>query len=153
MLEDEYSQIKGVQSRARQENSLGELTRKFIMLIRDSMEHLCVDLNEAALKLNVQKRRIYDITNVLEGIGLIEKTIKNKIKWKGADINDLQMFAAVENVVNTNVAYNSQSLSQQFESQTNQVWGGGQLPKGIGKNGIVFETIRPDDPENFSQRF
>ena len=44
------SQIqKGIQSRARQENSLGELTRKFIMLIRDSKEHLCVDLNDAAV--------------------------------------------------------------------------------------------------------
>jgi hypothetical protein len=31
----------------------------------------------------VQKRRIYDITNVLEGIGLIEKKSKNNIKWKG----------------------------------------------------------------------
>ena len=41
-----------------------------------------VDLNEASRHLNVQKRRIYDITNVLEGIGLIEKTMKNKIKWK-----------------------------------------------------------------------
>lgn len=30
----------------------------------------------------MQKRRIYDITNVLEGIGLIEKTVKNRIKWK-----------------------------------------------------------------------
>lgn len=29
-----------------------------------------------------QKRRIYDITNVLEGIGLIEKESKNSIKWK-----------------------------------------------------------------------
>jgi len=35
--------------------------------------------------LNVkQKRRIYDITNVLEGIGLIEKKNKNCIQWKGA---------------------------------------------------------------------
>ncbi|KAH7438024.1 hypothetical protein KP509_05G101500 [Ceratopteris richardii] len=33
----------------------------------------------------VQKRRIYDITNVLEGIGLIEKKFKNKVCWKGAD--------------------------------------------------------------------
>ena len=32
--------------------------------------------------LQVQKRRIYDITNVLEGIGLIEKTSKNHIRWK-----------------------------------------------------------------------
>ncbi|PWZ17570.1 Purple acid phosphatase 3 [Zea mays] len=33
----------------------------------------------------VQKRRIYDITNVLEGIGLIEKKLKNNIRWKGVD--------------------------------------------------------------------
>lgn len=53
---------------------------------------MSVDLNEAAEKLNVQKRRIYDITNVLEGIGLIEKTVKNKIRWKAGNINDLQLF-------------------------------------------------------------
>lgn len=33
--------------------------------------------------LGVQKRRIYDITNVLEGIGLICKESKNKIRWDG----------------------------------------------------------------------
>ena len=33
--------------------------------------------------LKVQKRRIYDITNVLEGIGLIRKVGKNNIQWKG----------------------------------------------------------------------
>jgi len=32
----------------------------------------------------VQKRRIYDITNVLEGVGLIEKKSKNNILWKPA---------------------------------------------------------------------
>ena len=42
-------------------------------------------VSQAADTLNVrQKRRIYDITNVLEGIGLIEKRNKNCIKWKGA---------------------------------------------------------------------
>ncbi len=34
--------------------------------------------------MQVQKRRIYDITNVLEGIGLIEKKSKNNIQWKGS---------------------------------------------------------------------
>lgn len=33
----------------------------------------------------MQKRRIYDITNVLEGIGLIEKGGKNNIRWNGID--------------------------------------------------------------------
>jgi hypothetical protein len=33
--------------------------------------------------------RIYDITNVLEGIGLIEKKSKNNIQWKGCgDVGD-----------------------------------------------------------------
>jgi len=60
------------QTRTRQENSLGELTKKFIQLIKHS-ENNTIDLNYAVSQLNVQKRRIYDITNVLEGIGLIEK--------------------------------------------------------------------------------
>ena len=79
-------------SRARIENSLGELTRKFIELVRFSKDKFRVDLNEASNILNVQKRRIYDITNVLEGIGLIEKIEKNKIKWKEGNIEDLQLF-------------------------------------------------------------
>ena len=41
-----------------------------------------VDLNVASEKLEVQKRRIYDITNVLEGIGILEKKSKNNIQWK-----------------------------------------------------------------------
>ena len=69
--------------RSRHDNSLGELTKKFIKLIKDS-ENRCLDLNIAVDILQVQKRRIYDITNVLEGIGLIEKCIKNKIRWKGS---------------------------------------------------------------------
>ena len=36
----------------------------------------------------VQKRRIYDITNVLEGIGLIEKKSKNNIQWRGGASTD-----------------------------------------------------------------
>ena len=73
--------------RSRLDNSLGELTKKFISLIQQSSSTSApaVDLNVAAIQLRVQKRRIYDITNVLEGIGLIEKTIKNKIRWKGLE--------------------------------------------------------------------
>lgn len=39
-------------------------------------------MNNAAAVLGVPKRRIYDITNVLEGVGLIEKQAKNNVKWK-----------------------------------------------------------------------
>lgn len=53
-------------SKSRHDNSLGILTKKFIDLIKASPDNT-VDLNEAVKILNVQKRRIYDITNVLEG--------------------------------------------------------------------------------------
>ncbi|KAL5647286.1 hypothetical protein ACJX0J_041641, partial [Zea mays] len=62
---------------------LGLLT-KFLNLLKGAPGGI-VDLNNAAETLEVQKRRIYDITNVLEGIGLIEKKIKNNIRWKGVD--------------------------------------------------------------------
>ena len=57
------------------------LTKKFVTLIEQANEGT-IDLNRAAESLQVQKRRIYDITNVLEGIGLIEKKSKNNIQWK-----------------------------------------------------------------------
>ncbi|GMJ10671.1 E2F transcription factor 1 [Hibiscus trionum] len=70
----------------RYDSSLGLLTRKFINLIKQAEDGI-LDLNKAADTLEVQKRRIYDITNVLEGVGLIEKKIKNRIQWKGLDVS------------------------------------------------------------------
>lgn len=68
--------------RGRQDNSLSVLTKKFIDLIKNS-ENMTIDLNVAVDLLKVQKRRIYDITNVLEGISYVEKIQKNTIKWIG----------------------------------------------------------------------
>jgi transcription factor E2F3 len=65
----------------RYDSSLGLLTKKFINLL-EGAEDGTLDLNKAAETLEVQKRRIYDITNVLEGVDLIEKTLKNMIRWK-----------------------------------------------------------------------
>ncbi|GLU04567.1 hypothetical protein SLE2022_217050 [Rubroshorea leprosula] len=66
------------------DSSLGLLTKKFVNLIQEAKDGT-LDLNRTAEVLEVQKRRIYDITNVLEGVGLIEKTSKNYIRWKGSD--------------------------------------------------------------------
>ena len=73
-LNEEESNIENVYStrgnnrlRQRQENSLGELTKNFINYIREQNSRE-IDINEVVNKLKVKKRRIYDITNVLEGI-------------------------------------------------------------------------------------
>jgi len=72
---------KGSERPTRYDTSLGLLTKKFIGLLENSTDGV-VDLNIASEKLDVQKRRIYDITNVLEGIGILEKKSKNNIQWK-----------------------------------------------------------------------
>ncbi|KAH8310534.1 hypothetical protein KR044_001814 [Drosophila immigrans] len=68
--------------RNRADTSLGILTKKFVDLLQESPDGV-VDLNDASNRLSVQKRRIYDITNVLEGIGILEKKSKNNIQWRG----------------------------------------------------------------------
>ncbi|XP_035153974.1 transcription factor E2F1 [Callithrix jacchus] len=79
-------QGKGVKSpgeKSRYETSLNLTTKRFLELLSRSADGV-VDLNWAAEVLKVQKRRIYDITNVLEGIQLIAKKSKNHIQWLGS---------------------------------------------------------------------
>ncbi|KAG7510800.1 transcription factor E2F2 isoform X1 [Solea senegalensis] len=71
--------------RTRYDTSLGLLTKKFVGLIAESPDGV-LDLNWATEVLEVQKRRIYDITNVLEGVQLIRKKSKNNIQWLVADV-------------------------------------------------------------------
>ncbi|XP_023933827.1 transcription factor E2F2 isoform X2 [Bicyclus anynana] len=90
------SSMKKLSERSRYDTSLGLLTKKFVALLKSSPNGV-LDLNIAAEHLKVQKRRIYDITNVLEGIGILEKRSKNNIQWKcglggaGADAEDARM--------------------------------------------------------------
>jgi len=80
---------------SRFDSSLGQLTKKFVHILR-SAPGSRIDLNFAAKELGVQKRRIYDITNVLEGIGLIQKEGKNHVAWN--DDPDVDLSRAPEPV-------------------------------------------------------
>jgi hypothetical protein len=92
----------------RSENSLGTLTKRFLDLLLVTSDKT-LDLNVVSTTLNVQKRRIYDITNVLEGIGLIQKISKNKIQWT-ADFKDVY----TQNYVNQlNKRFNELEIEEQ----------------------------------------
>ena len=62
------------------ENSLGQLTRNFLQYIKQK-GRINININDLVKDLSVKKRRLYDITNVLQGIGYIEKKGKNEISW------------------------------------------------------------------------
>lgn len=67
---------------SRKDKSLGVLSDNFLKQYRDGGEkEICLD--DAAVNLKVERRRIYDIVNVLEGVGVVERKAKNKYTWYG----------------------------------------------------------------------
>jgi len=86
-LQDKMNISNSNNNRNNNDSSLTHLTKRFTSLIQSSPNRM-LDLNDAAVALGMQKRRIYDITNVMEGVGLIEKRSKNVIAWRdGKSLN------------------------------------------------------------------
>ncbi|XP_054719268.1 transcription factor E2F7-like [Uloborus diversus] len=70
----------------RKEKSLSVICSKFFSmypLYPESDAKLIVSLDEACLKLSVERRRLYDIVNVFESIGILTKNAKNQYLWFG----------------------------------------------------------------------
>ncbi|XP_037541164.1 transcription factor E2F6 [Nematolebias whitei] len=66
----------------REDVSLGVLTRRFLDLFLKAPSD-SLDLRHATTSLRTRRRRLYDITNVLQGIDLIDKQSANRVKWIG----------------------------------------------------------------------
>lgn len=106
-----------VKKNTRYDTSLSLLTKKFSDLLEKSPNGV-VDLNKASQELKVQKRRIYDITNVLEGIGILEKKSKNNIQWKGARGESKKYLALkkqMKNLENLEISLDSMISSAESE--------------------------------------
>ena len=74
--DDENSNSKSF----KMENSLSQLTQNFLNYIKKK-GRVKISINDLVNDLNVKKRRIYDITNVLQGIGYLDKMGKNNFLW------------------------------------------------------------------------
>ncbi|CAI2364473.1 unnamed protein product [Moneuplotes crassus] len=68
----------------RKEKSLGELCKKFIYLY-GAKQYCIIALDECTFTLGVERRRIYDIINILESFNVLSRLAKNKYEWRGID--------------------------------------------------------------------
>ncbi|KAJ0985471.1 hypothetical protein J5N97_003827 [Dioscorea zingiberensis] len=70
------------QAYSRKQKSLGLLCSNFVSLYnRDDVESISLD--DAAKQLGVERRRIYDIVNVMESVGVLTRKAKNRYSWIG----------------------------------------------------------------------
>ncbi|KAM9266918.1 LOW QUALITY PROTEIN: transcription factor E2F8 [Cariama cristata] len=79
---DEYEKSQP----SRKEKSLGLLCHKFLARYPDypsTAENNYICLDEVAEELNVERRRIYDIVNVLESLHMVSRLAKNRYAWHG----------------------------------------------------------------------
>ncbi|XP_041006188.1 E2F transcription factor-like E2FF isoform X2 [Juglans microcarpa x Juglans regia] len=99
----------------RKEKSLGLLCSNFLRLY--SEEGVATfELDDAASKLGVERRRMYDVVNILESIRIIAKKGKNQYSWKGFGevpraLEELKVSKNIENGVPSSLQNNWEARS------------------------------------------
>ena len=79
----------------RKKKSLGVLAENFMERYQDSPPGSVIVLDEAANEFEVERRRIYDVVNILESICILVKKAKNTYTWLGKSNLD-QIFGQLQ---------------------------------------------------------
>jgi hypothetical protein len=74
---------------SRKKKSLGVLAENFLNSYRTMPSGSIIVVDEAAIELGVERRRIYDVVNILESVCMVSKKEKNTYSWMGMDQLDV----------------------------------------------------------------
>lgn len=65
--------METVQLKTRSDKSLGEICRKFLKIFGAKSETQEVNLDQCVQTLKIERRRIYDVVNILESFSVIKR--------------------------------------------------------------------------------
>lgn len=91
----------GSNTYSRKKKSLGVLAENFLNHYKKLPRGSVIIVDHAAVDLGVERRRIYDVVNILESVSLVTKKQKNTYSWMGMDhlddmFGDLQAKAILD---------------------------------------------------------
>jgi len=76
--------VSGSGNYSRKEKSLGELSKRFLNMF-GRINECIISLDTVTKQLDVERRRVYDIINILESLGVVYRKGKNNYQWSGLD--------------------------------------------------------------------
>ncbi|XP_007430551.1 transcription factor E2F8 [Python bivittatus] len=144
-LEDHLSEDEYEKSQlSRKEKSLGLLCHKFLARYPSypnfsKNNEICLD--EVAEDLNIERRRIYDIMNVLESLHMVSRLAKNRYSWHGR-----------HNLKETLQVLKKAAEKNKYLQQIELVKKGKNKPE-TGNTGQNFESMPKDARPNYHPDF
>ncbi|TMW59458.1 hypothetical protein Poli38472_004527 [Pythium oligandrum] len=119
----------------RNENSLAFLCQRFCDLYRDHPEPINIDL--AAKELGIQRRRMYEILNIIQSVGLVARLRASFYRWEGTG----KMTATLERLKEDGMARQPKTASA------------GKKPEGASPDGQRKKAVATALGERFVQIF
>ena len=131
--------------------SLKTLTLKFIDYIFENNFKTVLNLEKITEKLNIKKRRLYDLTNVLEGIGYLKKYKRNIMEITPEFFRQILSLKAMQIIKLENILIQEKDLNYvNFSIQYKENEENNQQKNEKDLNGANFLIQNPENEEDIN---